>query len=135
MALDLDWLKELATSYGFLVSGTGDQLDVRLPDGLTLVFSNADDETVGLGVGQIQFNVFADRLDVEFNAPIEILSSPYESIRLTAESSAKRLREIGGTRVMERGGGHLVALFESRYRLQRIEADEPDLMLAHIVAG
>ena len=77
----------------------------------------------------------ADRLDVEFNAPIEILSSPYESIRLTDEQSAKRLREIGGIRVMERGDGHLVALFESRYRLQRIESDEPDLMLDHIVAG
>ena len=36
---------------------------------------------------------------------------------------------------MERGDGHLVALFESRYRLQRIESDEPDLMLAPIVAG
>ena len=36
---------------------------------------------------------------------------------------------------MERGDGHLVALFESRYRLQRIENDEPDLMLDHIIAG
>jgi len=94
-----------------------------------------DSAPILAAVGQLQFDVFADRLDVEFNAPIEILSSPYESIRLTDEESAKRLREIGGIRVMERGDGHLVALFESRYRLQRIESDEPDLMLAHIVAG
>lgn len=94
-----------------------------------------DSAPILAAVGQLQFDVFADRLDVEFNAPIEILSSPYESIRLTDEPSAKRLREIGGIRVMERGDGHLVALFESRYRLQRIESDEPDLMLAHIVAG
>jgi peptide chain release factor 3 len=94
-----------------------------------------DSTPILAAVGQLQFDVFADRLDVEFNAPIEILSSPYESIRLTDETSAKRLREIGGIRVMERGDGHLVALFESRYRLQRIESDEPDLMLAHIVAG
>jgi peptide chain release factor 3 len=94
-----------------------------------------DSAPILAAVGQLQFDVFADRLDVEFNAPIEILSSPYESIRLTDEVSAKRLREIGGIRVMERGDGHLVALFESRYRLQRIESDEPDLMLAPIVAG
>jgi peptide chain release factor 3 len=94
-----------------------------------------DSAPILAAVGQLQFDVFADRLDVEFNAPIEILSSPYESIRLTDEVSAKRLREIGGIRVMERGDGHLVALFESRYRLQRIENDEPDLMLAHIIAG
>ena len=86
-------------------------------------------------VGQLQFDVFADRLGVEFNAPIELLSAPYESIRLTDEPSAKRLREIGGIRVLERGDGHLVALFESKYRLQRIEGDEPDLMLDHILAG
>ncbi len=94
-----------------------------------------DSAPILAAVGQLQFDVFADRLDVEFNAPIEILSSPYESIRLTDEVSAKRLREIGGIRVMARGDGRLVALFESRYRLQRIESDEPDLMLDHIVAG
>jgi len=94
-----------------------------------------DSAPILAAVGQLQFDVFADRLDVEFNAPIEITSSPYESIRLTDELSARRLREIGGIRVMERGDGHLVALFESRYRLQRIESDEPDLMLAHIIAG
>ena len=36
---------------------------------------------------------------------------------------------------MERGDGRLVALFESRYRLQRLEADEPELVLEHIIAG
>ena len=94
-----------------------------------------DSAPVLAAVGQLQFEVFADRLDVEFNAPIEITGSPYESIRLTDEASARRLREIGGIRVMERGDGQLVALFESRYRLQRIENDEPGLVLEHILAG
>ena len=71
----------------------------------------------------------ADRLDVEFNVPIEVGSTPYEAIRLTDERSAKRLREIGGIRILQRGDGELVALFESRYRLQRIENDEPELTL------
>ncbi len=94
-----------------------------------------DSAPILAAVGQLQFDVFADRLDAEFNAPIEILSAPYEAIRLTDAESAKRLREIGGIRIMERGDGHLVALFESRYRLQRIEGDEPDLTLDHIIAG
>ncbi len=94
-----------------------------------------DSAPILAAVGQLQFDVFADRLDVEFNAPIEVLTVPYESIRLTDDVSAKRLREIGGIRVMERGDGRLVALFESRYRLQRIEGDEPDLVLDHIIAG
>jgi peptide chain release factor 3 len=85
-------------------------------------------------VGQLQFEVFANRLDVEFNSPIEVLSAPYQEIRLTNEESAKRLREIGGIRIMKRADDHLVALFESKYRLQRIEADEPGLMLERIVA-
>ena len=94
-----------------------------------------DSAPILAAVGQLQFDVFADRLDVEFNAPIEILSAPYEAIRLTDAESSKRLREIGGIRIMERGDGRLVALFESRYRLQRIEGDEPDLVLDHIIAG
>ena len=94
-----------------------------------------DSAPILAAVGSLQFEVFADRLDVEFNAPSEILSAPYDAIRLTDEQSAKRLREIGGIRVLQRGDGHLVALFESRYRLQRIESDEPELMLDHILAG
>jgi peptide chain release factor 3 len=97
--------------------------------------SFGDSAPVLAAVGQLQFDVFADRLDVEFNAPSEILSAPYESIRFTDDVSAKRLREIGGIRVLERGDGRLVALFESRYRLQRIEHDEPELMLDAITAG
>ncbi len=86
-------------------------------------------------VGQLQFEVFANRLDVEFGAPIEVNAAPYEAIRLTDPDSADRLRAIGGIRILSRGDGELVALFESRYRLQRLENDEPELMLEHIVAG
>ncbi len=97
--------------------------------------SFGDAAPVLAAVGQLQFDVFADRLDVEFNAPSEIVSAPYDAIRFTDEDSAKRLREIGGIRIMQRGDGRLVALFESRYRLQRLENDEPELTLATITAG
>jgi peptide chain release factor 3 len=83
-------------------------------------------------VGQLQFDVFADRLANEFNAPIEVLTAPYEAIRATDIGSAKRLRSIGGIRIMERSDGVMVALFESQYRLARLLADEPELTLTPI---
>ena len=51
------------------------------------------------------------------------------------QQSVARLREIGGIRILHRSDGALVALFENRYRLARLEADEPELMLEPLVAG
>lgn len=92
----------------------------------------AESSPVLAAVGQLQFDVFADRLADEFNAPIEVLSAPYESIRATDAASARRLRSIGGIRIMERSDGMMVALFESQYRLARLLADEPELTLLPI---
>ncbi len=112
-----------------------DQLD---SEGVVQVLRDpqqGDANPVLAAVGQLQFEVFASRLEIEFNAPSEVTPSPYESIRCTDEESAERLKEIGGIRIMRRGGGRLVALFESRYRLQRLESDEPELVLEPITVG
>jgi peptide chain release factor 3 len=93
-----------------------------------------DAEHVLAAVGQLQFEVFAYRLGSEFGAPSEIVSMPYQAIRLTDKASAPRLREIGGIRILTRGDGALVALFENRFRLQRLLADEPTLTLEPILA-
>ncbi|WP_420453038.1 peptide chain release factor 3 [Ilumatobacter sp.] len=85
-------------------------------------------------VGQLQFDVFANRLDVEFNAPIELSGSPFQAIRLTDAPSADALRAKQGVRILQRTDGALVALFENRYALQRIEANEPELTLDQIIA-
>jgi len=85
-------------------------------------------------VGQLQFEVFVHRLGSEFGAPTELLAAPYQAIRLTDSESADRLRHIGGIRVLHRSDGALVALFENRYRLQRLESDEPELTLEPILA-
>ena len=53
----------------------------------------------------------------------------------TDQQSIQRLRDIGGIRVMKRSDGTLVALFENRYRLARLEQDEPELTLEPLVAG
>jgi len=94
-----------------------------------------ESETILAAVGELQFEVFAYRLGSEFGAPTEILSAPYQAIRLTDKESSERLRRIGGIRILTRGDGALVALFENRYRLQRLESDEPELTLLPIVAG
>jgi len=94
-----------------------------------------DASPVLAAVGQLQFDVFANRLDVEFNAPIELSSAPYQAIRLTDRESAGVLREKTGVRILARGDGRLVALFENKYALARIEQNEPDLALEHIIAG
>jgi peptide chain release factor 3 len=88
-----------------------------------------DTGAVLAAVGQLQFEVFAHRLASEFGAPTEMLSSPYQAIRVTDAPTAAKLRGISGVRVLRRDNGELVALFESPYRLQRLQNDDPDLVL------
>ncbi|MDX2380966.1 MAG: peptide chain release factor 3, partial [Acidimicrobiia bacterium] len=94
-----------------------------------------DASPVLAAVGQLQFDVFANRLDIEFNAPIELSGAPYQAIRLTDEASADALREKVGVRILASYDGALVALFENKYALARIEQNEPELTLDHIIAG
>lgn len=94
-----------------------------------------DADPILAAVGQLQFEVLAHRLTHEFNAPTEILGADYQAIRLTNKESTQRLREIGGIRILRRSDDALVALFQSKYRLQRLESDEPELMLEPILAG
>jgi peptide chain release factor 3 len=108
-------------------------LEVLEEEGVVQVLRDPDMGDASLvlaAVGQLQFEVFAHRLGSEFNAPIELTGSPYQAIRATDAASADRLREIGGIRILRRGSdGATVALFENRYRLQRLLADEPELTL------
>jgi peptide chain release factor 3 len=94
-----------------------------------------DSSPILAAVGALQFEVFGHRLASEFNAPSEILTAGYQAIRRTDKASVSRLREIGGIRVLRRSDGELVALFENRYRLQRLEHDEPELVLEPLTAG
>ena len=94
-----------------------------------------DADPILAAVGQLQFEVLAHRLAHEFNSPTEILNADYQAIRITDKESSPRLREIGGIRILRRSDDALVALFQSKYRLQRLEADEPELTLQPIIAG
>ena len=111
-----------------------EQLD---EEGVVQVLRDLDHDTnpVLAAVGVLQFEVFGHRLAGEFGAPAEILQASYQAIRRTDADSVQRLRDIGGIRVMRRSDGALVALFENKYRLARLEQDEPELMLEPLVAG
>ena len=111
-----------------------EQLD---EEGVVQVLRDPDHDThpVLAAVGVLQFEVFGHRLAGEFGAPAEILQASYQAIRRTDVESVQRLRDIGGIRVMRRSDGALVALFENKHRLARLEQDEPELMLEPLVAG
>ena len=57
-----------------------------------------------------------------------------ERHRIGDEASARLLRSMRGVSVMHRSDGALLALFESPYWLERLQADQPELVLERIVA-
>lgn len=84
-------------------------------------------------VGQLQMDVFTHRMRAEYHVEVELVSNGIQVARRTDQASAQRLREIGGIRLAERSDGALLALFENRYRLERLHRDEPELTLKPIV--
>jgi len=54
---------------------------------------------------------------------------------VTDPESAEVLRARPGVRILSRSDGALVALFENKYALRRLEETEPELTLDHILAG
>lgn len=87
-------------------------------------------------VGQMQFEVFAYRLENDYGAEIRLETAPYVTARRTdAETAAKVATTSGSVRVMKRVDGVLFALFESKYWLDRVVAEHPEYLLEEIVAN
>jgi peptide chain release factor 3 len=84
-------------------------------------------------VGAMQFDVVVYRLEHEYGAPTELTSTPYKLARRTDPATAEHLRGMSGVRVMNRTDGTLLALFETPYRLERLQGDHPDWTLDVIV--
>ncbi|CAN5240854.1 hypothetical protein BH18ACT4_BH18ACT4_10800 [soil metagenome] len=85
-------------------------------------------------VGPMQFEVAVHRLEHEFGASVELSPTGYRLARRTDPASAAALRRMTGVDVLARPDGSLLALFESPYWLQRVEADQPELTLERLVA-
>ncbi|MFM7062967.1 MAG: peptide chain release factor 3, partial [Actinomycetes bacterium] len=58
----------------------------------------------------------------------------YKVARRTDDDSRATLRGMQGVDVLERSDGTLLALFESTYWLDRLEAEQPELTLDRLVA-
>jgi peptide chain release factor 3 len=85
-------------------------------------------------VGPMQFEVAVHRLENEFGAPVELSPTGYKVARVTDDVSAPTLRAMSGVRVLHRSDGTLLALFESPYWLNRVEAEQPELTLQPLLA-
>ena len=92
-----------------------------------------DQAPVLAAVGPMQFEVAAYRLEHEFGAPAELLATSWRVARRTDEESRAALRAMRGVDVLDRADGSMVAVFESEYWLDRLLADEPELMLEKLV--
>jgi len=94
-----------------------------------------DVEPVLAAVGALQFEVATHRLENEFGAPVELRAAPFNVARRTDEESMAELRRLPGVEVLRRRDGTLLALFESEFYLQRIEAEKEGLTLLPILEG
>ncbi len=93
-----------------------------------------DQAPVLAAVGQLQFEVATFRLENEFGAPVELSNTPFTIARRTNAESTEQLQAMQGVDVLKRADGTLLALFESRYWMDRVIADFPELMLERMVA-
>ncbi|HUP69378.1 MAG TPA: peptide chain release factor 3 [Acidimicrobiales bacterium] len=112
-------------------------LDQMEREGVIQVLRDPDgDPTPVLGaVGQMQFEVFAHRLEHEFGAAVDLSPTAHTIARRTDEATAAHLRNVNGVTVLNRGDGSRLALFESPYWLQRLKSDHPDWCLDPILTG
>jgi len=93
-----------------------------------------DQAPILAAVGPLQFDVCKYRLENEFGAPVELNPCSWTIARITDDESADQLRGMPGVTVAARTDGELLALFESPYWLQRLEADQPELVLDKLIA-
>ncbi len=92
------------------------------------------DPTPLLGaVGPMQFDVAAHRLANEFGATVVLEPTALRDARLTDASTADVLVGEPGVRVVRRRDGALLALFESRFRRERLASEHPGWRLDPVV--
>ena len=105
-------------------------------EGVVQVLRDLDAPTASpvLGaVGQMQFEVFAHRLEHEFGSKVEMNPTSWVIARRTNEETAQKVRELRGTRVLGSLDGTLFALFDSTGRLMRTINDNPEWVLERVV--
>ena len=105
-------------------------------EGVVQVLRDPDGDPVPMlaAVGAMQFEVFAYRLAHEFGAEVELTPAAYAAARRTDRETSEQLRRVRGAKILARVDRSLLALFESRYQLQRLEQDHPSWRLDPVLS-
>jgi peptide chain release factor 3 len=71
----------------------------------------------------------------EYHSPISLDRLEYTLARRTDEEGRERLRGQRSVEVLTRDDGVLLAVFSDRWRLQSVERELPDILLAPLVVS
>ncbi|UXA17716.1 peptide chain release factor 3 [Mycobacterium sp. SMC-4] len=94
-----------------------------------------DQAPVLAAVGPMQFEVASHRMAGEFSAPITLEPLPYTVARLCGPDDVELLARLPSVEVFTRTDGALLAVFATKWRLETVQRDNPDLMLRELVAA
>ncbi len=86
-------------------------------------------------VGPMQFEVASHRMAGEFGAPIALESLPYTVARLCDPDGAEVLQRLASVEVFTRSDGALLAVFSTKWRLENVARENPDVSLRSLVAA
>ncbi len=88
-----------------------------------------DQEPILAGVGELQFEVAAHRLEHEFGAPAEMREAPFQVACRTDAEGERQLRDVRGVVVAHGADGVPLALFRNDLHRAQVATHHPDLML------
>jgi len=94
-----------------------------------------DQAPVLAAVGPMQFEVAEHRMAHEFNSPVSLDRLGYSLARRTDAEGRDRLRGQRAVEVLSRSDGVLLAVFSDRWRLQSVERELEDILLAPLVVS
>ena len=94
-----------------------------------------DQAPVLAAVGPMQFEVAVHRMAGEFNSPISLDRLEYSMARRTDAEGRERLHGQRSVEVLSRSDGVLLAVFSDRWRLQSVERELPEILLAPLVVS
>jgi peptide chain release factor 3 len=86
-------------------------------------------------VGPMQFEVATHRMEHEFNAAVHLDRLPYSIAMRTDEASVPLVTASGGTEVVQRSSGELLALFTDKWALRMLQQRHPTITLEPLVAA
>lgn len=84
-------------------------------------------------VGPLQFDVAANRMEVDFNAAIKTQPLEYRVARRVSAEHAATVGSYLGAEIVQRSDGALLALLVDKWRIERIVREHPEISLEPLV--